>query len=530
MFSIEQSFGSLICPFLRKNEACGRSHCVFSHKSDATSNVKSAVSLQNNPFVADWNEKVNELEYDPVSNFSVDGLTPQTESSESNNVCKEPNISQAATLIEGVEHESKPVEIRENKLNFKDPRQKDSTGKKASASSKSNSELDRTKVKAKRKILTDLDFLSIKNGGSDIDELDDTQPEKKKVKKTKLKESNSAKDTPSKTVKTKSKDFDVPKEVDTESLKVDLSPSKSADMMKKRLELLSQLKATLGTPNKRLPVLINPAETNKVNKIPCPTQSVVSEPPKEETVLGMSAARVRVAHQSKESIASDRRPSLVIPAAAPQEEVKKPMIQPVPNGHLAKIPTVMRQLYLDKFFEQYRKITTTADAFKKSAESERAIYDKVNSKTVYMSSCVNALKRLATQSVQQTQASQTLPEEKGPEALKLISPTEIQNVSGESFYKLCERYCLSEAELELHGYPGYGASNKTVSPLNRDELTEDDTEDRVCHRCGASFTVYALSGLPVTGRLEIGELNWHLHNEYFQCLLFTKTYFLENEI
>ena len=504
MFSIEQNFGSVICPFVRKNEKCGRSHCVFSHKNENLLIANNSSFLQRSSPFAQLNSEINELEYDPVNNYSVAGLTPESELVENLRACKEPTMGRTTDhseekLTSVKQCEEKASKIQKNTVQKSAQAQKE-VDKLSGAASVENFKKKQIKAERKRKVLTDLDFLSIKSGGCDADDQGDSQPKKKKVKKIAHKERANTEEIHKSSTGLKGHSA----KVDTSPSKVDYSPSKNADVMKKRLELLSQLKATLGTPNNRLPVLIN-ASKKPVSPKPV---AVTSETLKEDGVLGMSATKVRVAHQSKESIASDRRPSLVIPNTTSPEEIKKPMIQPVPNGHLAKIPTVMRQLYLDKFFEEYRKLTTTANAFKKSAKDEKSIYDKVNSKSVYMSSCVNALKRLAQSGDQTLKSPKSSPREndstplvnKFSESFKVYSPNEIPNVSGESFYKLCEKFCLTEAELELHGYPGYGASNKSCSSqLNRDDLTEEDTEERVCHRCGTSYTVYAFSGLPITG-------------------------------
>ena len=585
MFQITNSLDFILCPFLRKGHSCLRSHCVFNHRSpnhkDRFKNAQKYPGGVLLPNLAAVDERKSDLEYDPIDNFAVSGLSPTkvtvpsydpnfvfntyapfpTTNSYLSGVSKSnaQNLSNLALCQSVTTKTDQSIQVEDEQtlkkrgcetLDEQNLTSEASSSKKAKSDKPSNTKSKKSEVTpkespnkkktepVKRKVVSEVDFLSIEEGGTDF-------PKKKRKKEKSTKEKKSSKDTELKNQDSEEMTvIDIRDDLDNSDQEIEHSNSDQEwpeiqpkitipfpvkeerkaktsspyDLMQKRLQLLGQLKASLTKPikSKFSSVVSNSvpsaSDITKASTINSLQTSVVNG---SESTIPVSApvCKSRVAHQPKDQIAENGQ--LVLnsnsPSYAEAAKVAKPPIID-PKAGSAKIPILVRQQYLNKFFEQYQRLTSDKDAYTKSSEAEKAIYDRINSKAVYLSSCVNALKRLTSMTKsdfaaesESKSSSSSSKESKSSVWSKSVSHSQVlfgskyslvtQNakkstssgnqlkVSGEQFYKLCERFCLTEEQLKEHGFPGFGESKKKVFKLAElENVGVNDIEERICAR------------------------------------------------
>ncbi|XP_063725216.1 RNA exonuclease 1 homolog [Symsagittifera roscoffensis] len=595
MFQVSNSLDFITCPFVRKDEICNRAHCVFSHRKTANSSDKTKTSaafkspLRSEKSISS-NIRRNDLEYDPVDNYAVNGLSSaKTASTNYLAKChKKPLvIEQQSDFLHNNAGKEKLDYLNGNvdsnnvakkpegktKTCGKKSKLKTSTEnvlKKSSTESAKNTATKMVKqVQVKRKLVSEVDFLSMEEGGLDL-------PKKKKLPANK---SVNGKQQAKSSVELEkidlTEDIESPEELEISNVahndspkgnittstcnrRVEIpfpqvevrkqSPGTPYDLMQQRLQLLGQLKASLTKPNKSSNgAKISVPSADIITK----SSTVASEVSKESALAIINSVPIsksRVAHQPKEEIADNRQVLLNTGCTSGQSAAKAPTIDP--KTHSSKIPLIIRQQYLNKFFDHYQRLTSDSDAHTKSAEAEKSIYDRTNSKTVYMSSCVNALKRLANMSsaefLAQSESSKSSAIDKPASSLSSTSLSKTKSLShnqvlfgskysfvsqntrnsgssqrnclsGEEFHKLCEKLCLSSDELKIHGFPGFGESKRKCFLVNDlEKVGVNDIEERICSRCGKSYSVYAISGSPVSANCESVECVYHWGKLWYQ--------------
>uniref|UniRef100_A0ABK0M1X6 RNA exonuclease 1 homolog n=1 Tax=Rattus norvegicus TaxID=10116 RepID=A0ABK0M1X6_RAT len=193
-----------------------------------------------------------------------------------------------------------------------------------------------------------------------------------------------------------------------------------------------------------------PASGSQVSHGPEPG----SQPLKTRTLSGMASKTTttvtpkRMAHS----------PSL--------QSLKKPVI---PKEFGGKVPTVVRQRYLNLFIEECLKFcSSNQEAIEKALNEEKVAYDRSPSKNIYLNVAVNTLKKLrglvpnAVPNLSKASSRRVVSHEvvlggklaaKTSFSLSRPSSPRVEELKGTALYSRLREYLLTPEQLKENGYP-----------------------------------------------------------------------------
>ncbi|XP_064845749.1 RNA exonuclease 1 homolog [Oncorhynchus masou masou] len=189
--------------------------------------------------------------------------------------------------------------------------------------------------------------------------------------------------------------------------------------------------------------------------------------------------------------------------------MKRPVI---PTAFGAKVPTNVRQRYLNTFIDECIKFCPSEDlAFQMALEEEKVVYDRSSSKNIYLNVAVNSLKKLRSKSsspnslvamnlaVVGNRKSQSHEEVLGGRLAAKTSFTinrtgkqQAEKLSGATLYQKLRDYLMTEERLQEHGYPRpHPERSGRAMVHNVPEKNNVDPFAKVCCRCGAEYKINA---------------------------------------
>ncbi|XP_061635513.1 RNA exonuclease 1 homolog isoform X1 [Phyllopteryx taeniolatus] len=271
----------------------------------------------------------------------------------------------------------------------------------------------------------------------------------------------------------------------------------------------AQLAASVKTPSQRTPSPSSSGERKRIAHRPNPltissktsssdNKPAGSLPVRTQTTAGIlskttsTVAQKRVAHTPTMKSSSMKRP-----------------IIPVEFG--AKIPTIIRQRYLNIFIEECIKFCPSEDvAFQMGLDEEKLVYERSNTKKIYLNVAVNTLKKLRNKST--FSFSPVIKEAGLPPSRKAQSHEEVlggrlaattsftvnrmgkqleEKLNGAALYKKLKAYLMTEEQLQEHGYPRINpnAIGKAVIYNLPEKKVIMDPFTKICCRCGAEYKV-----------------------------------------
>uniref|UniRef100_A0A4X1VTR1 RNA exonuclease 1 homolog n=2 Tax=Sus scrofa TaxID=9823 RepID=A0A4X1VTR1_PIG len=216
-----------------------------------------------------------------------------------------------------------------------------------------------------------------------------------------------------------------------------------------------------------------------------------SQPLKTRTLSGMASKTTttvtpkRVAHS----------PSL--------QSLKKPII---PKEFGGKVPTVIRQRYLNLFIEECLKFcSSNQEAIEKALNEEKVAYDRSPSKNIYLNVAVNTLKKLrglvprTGPGLNKTSSRRVVSHEvvlggklaaKTSFSLSRPSSPRVEDLKGAALYSRLKEYLLTEDQLKENGYPFPHPERPGGAVIfTAEEKKPKDSSCRVCCRCGTEYLV-----------------------------------------
>ncbi|XP_056893639.1 RNA exonuclease 1 homolog [Takifugu flavidus] len=190
--------------------------------------------------------------------------------------------------------------------------------------------------------------------------------------------------------------------------------------------------------------------------------------------------------------------------------MKRPII---PTEFGAKIPTNIRQRYLNTFIDECVKFCPSEDvAFQTALDEEKLVYERSSSKNIYLNVAVNTLKKLRSKS-----SSCPSPGTKEPSSVanrraqsheqvlggRLAATTSFtvnrmgkqqeEKITGARLYRKLKVYLMTEDQLQEHGYPRTSpeASGRAIIYNLPEKKPASDPFNKICCRCGAEYKVNA---------------------------------------
>nr|XP_007992855.2 RNA exonuclease 1 homolog isoform X2 [Chlorocebus sabaeus] len=147
------------------------------------------------------------------------------------------------------------------------------------------------------------------------------------------------------------------------------------------------------------------------------------------------------------------------------QSLKKPII---PKEFGGKVPTVIRQRYLNLFIEECLKFcTSNQEAIEKALNEEKVAYDRSPSKNIYLNVAVNTLKKL-----------------------RGLAPSAMPSLSRAALYSRLKEYLLTQDQLKENGYPFPHPERPGGAIIfTAEEKRPKDSSCRTCCRCGTEYLV-----------------------------------------
>ncbi|XP_005359102.1 RNA exonuclease 1 homolog [Microtus ochrogaster] len=216
-----------------------------------------------------------------------------------------------------------------------------------------------------------------------------------------------------------------------------------------------------------------------------------SQPLKTRTLSGMASKTTttitpkRIAHS----------PSL--------QSLKKPII---PKEFGGKVPTVIRQRYLNLFIEECLKFcSSNQEAIEKALNEEKVAYERSPSKNIYLNVAVNTLKKLrglvpnTVPSLSKASGRRVVSHEvvlggklaaKTSFSLSRPSSPRVEDLKGNALYSRLREYLLTQEQLKENGYPFPHPERPGGAVIfTAEEKKPKDPSCRICCRCGTEYLV-----------------------------------------
>ncbi|XP_017692538.1 PREDICTED: RNA exonuclease 1 homolog isoform X1 [Lepidothrix coronata] len=180
----------------------------------------------------------------------------------------------------------------------------------------------------------------------------------------------------------------------------------------------------------------------------------------------------------------------------------------IPTEFGAKVPTNIRQRYLNLFIDECLKFCSSSqEAFDKALSEEKVAYERSTSRNIYLNVAVNTLKKLRSlvpnspSSTNKTSNKKVVSHEavlggklaaKTSFTLNRSGSLRAEDLTGAALYRRLKDYLMSEEQLKENGYPMPHPDKAGRAVLfTAEEKKVLDSSCRICCRCGTEYMVSA---------------------------------------
>ncbi|NXW41235.1 REXO1 exonuclease, partial [Nyctiprogne leucopyga] len=180
----------------------------------------------------------------------------------------------------------------------------------------------------------------------------------------------------------------------------------------------------------------------------------------------------------------------------------------IPTEFGAKVPTNIRQRYLNLFIDECLKFCSSSqEAFDKALSEEKVAYERSTSRNIYLNVAVNTLKKLRSLAPNSPSSAHKTSNKKvvSHEAVlggKLAAKTSFtlnrsgslraEDLTGAALYRRLKEYLMTEEQLKENGYPMPHPEKPGRAVLfTAEEKKTIDSSCRICCRCGTEYMVSA---------------------------------------
>ncbi|GLH06746.1 RNA exonuclease 1-like protein [Gryllus bimaculatus] len=195
-------------------------------------------------------------------------------------------------------------------------------------------------------------------------------------------------------------------------------------------------------------------------------------------------------------------------AHVPSEQV---LTRPVVKGVGGKIPSNVRQTYLDLLVDEYIKISSSnQEAYEKAEEEEKAIYSRSTTRAVYTSHVSNTINRL--RKAAHNNSASTSSKGDGKIVNRTVSHTSMlagkvgtkgswsiekprkppASVVNKSLYESLSQFIMAEEQLKQNGFPMSHDEEKGVAVIHnfyKKPFVPKTPSQRMCARCSKIYYV-----------------------------------------
>ncbi|KAM6107380.1 RNA exonuclease 1 homolog isoform 2-T2 [Pterocles gutturalis] len=180
----------------------------------------------------------------------------------------------------------------------------------------------------------------------------------------------------------------------------------------------------------------------------------------------------------------------------------------IPTEFGAKVPTNIRQRYLNLFIDECLKFCSSSqEAFDKALAEEKVAYERSTSRNIYLNVAVNTLKKLRSlvpnspSSTNKTSNRKVVSHEavlggklaaKTSFTLNRSGSLRAEDLTGAALYRRLKEYLMTEEQLKENGYPMPHPEKPGRAVLfTAEEKKTTDSSCRICCRCGTEYMVSA---------------------------------------
>ncbi|NWX93335.1 REXO1 exonuclease, partial [Nothoprocta pentlandii] len=180
----------------------------------------------------------------------------------------------------------------------------------------------------------------------------------------------------------------------------------------------------------------------------------------------------------------------------------------IPTEFGAKVPTNIRQRYLNLFIDECLKFCSSSqEAFDKALSEEKVAYERSTSRNIYLNVAVNTLKKLRSlvpnspSSANKTSNKKVVSHEavlggklaaKTSFTLNRSGSLRAEDLTGAALYRRLKEYLMTEEQLKENGYPMPHPEKPGRAVLfTAEEKKTLDSSCRICCRCGTEYMVSA---------------------------------------
>ncbi|KFO84889.1 RNA exonuclease 1, partial [Buceros rhinoceros silvestris] len=180
----------------------------------------------------------------------------------------------------------------------------------------------------------------------------------------------------------------------------------------------------------------------------------------------------------------------------------------IPTEFGAKVPTNIRQRYLNLFIDECLKFCSSSqEAFDKALSEEKVAYERSTSRNIYLNVAVNTLKKLRSlvpnspTSTNKTSNKKVVSHEavlggklaaKTSFTLNRSGSLRAEDLTGAALYRRLKEYLMTEEQLKENGYPMPHPEKPGRAVLfTAEEKKTIDSSCRICCRCGTEYMVSA---------------------------------------
>ncbi|KAM6041731.1 RNA exonuclease 1 homolog isoform 2-T2 [Chlamydotis macqueenii] len=180
----------------------------------------------------------------------------------------------------------------------------------------------------------------------------------------------------------------------------------------------------------------------------------------------------------------------------------------IPTEFGAKVPTNIRQRYLNLFIDECLKFCSSSqEAFDKALSEEKVAYERSTSRNIYLNVAVNTLKKLRSlvpnspSSTNKTSNKKVVSHEavlggklaaKTSFTLNRSGSLRAEDLTGAALYRRLKEYLMTEEQLKENGYPMPHPEKPGRAVLfTVEEKKTSDSSCRICCRCGTEYMVSA---------------------------------------